>query len=442
MQDTNTTADNAPSSDPQGSSSAPQPEQTAPADENGNAAPEHATAQTQGGQAEPNPEATSAPHAEEEAHDNAFGKTLDQSEIDSLLGNTFTQPPARQETGMERVIKAGFVAYERLPMLEIIFDRLVRLLSTTLRSFTNDNVEITIEDIRSIRFGDYMSTSPSSTLFAVFKATQWENYGLVAIDPSLSYSIIDILMGGQRGHGHTGTETRPHTAIERALIEKMVTLTLNDLSSAFSPVCAIDFVFERLEVSSRFAAIARASNAVVATKLHIDMEDRNGSMVLVIPYATLEPVRDQLSQQFMGEHFGRDSIWEDHLISEILETDAQVSAILEEKVVPLSCLLNLKPGSQIAFPHTNGTPFHVKIQCGQTPLFEGRLGRLRDKTAVKIERRLVPPADPHTHYLFTPEGATNGAHDVPDSSQQPPATSQTGQTGGHLTDADTGPTDH
>ncbi|WP_257997720.1 hypothetical protein [Komagataeibacter saccharivorans] len=59
-----------------------------------------------------------------------------------------------------------------------------------------------------------------------------------------------------------------------------------------------------MDISSRFAAIARASNAIVMTRLHIDMEDRSGTMDLIIPYATLEPVRDQLSQQFMGERLG------------------------------------------------------------------------------------------------------------------------------------------
>ncbi|MBB2197432.1 MAG: flagellar motor switch protein FliM [Gluconacetobacter sp.] len=322
---------------------------------------------------------------------------LDQSEIDSLLGNTFAGLPDREETGMERVIKAGFVAYERLPMLEIVLDRLVRLLSSTLRSFTNDNVEITMESTRSMCFGDYMNTVPSSSLFAVFKAVQWENYGLVVVDSALSYSIIDILMGGPRGVGHAGTEGRPHTAIERSLIEKLITLTLNDLSAAFNPVCTIDLTFERLEVSSRFAAIARASNAVVMTKLHIDMEDKSGNLDLIIPYATLEPVRDRLSQQFMGERFGRDSIWENHLISEILETDVEVSAIFEEKLVSLSDVLNLRPGAQIAFPYRKDADIHVTLQCGQTSLFVGRLGQLHGKAAVKIERRLVPPDSPHTH---------------------------------------------
>ncbi len=172
-------------------------------------------------------------------------------------------------------------------MLEIVFDRLVRIMSSTLRSFTNDNVEITMESIQSMRFGDYMNAVPSSSMFAVFKAVQWENYGLIVVDSSLSYSIIDILMGGPRGTGHAGVEARPHTAIERALIEKLITLALNDLSTAFSPVCAITLTFERLEISARFAAIARASNAVVMTRLHIDMEDRSGNMDLIIPMQRL-----------------------------------------------------------------------------------------------------------------------------------------------------------
>ncbi|MFT9067923.1 MAG: flagellar motor switch protein FliM [Acetobacter syzygii] len=347
---------------------------------------------------------------------------LDQSEIDNLLGHTFGGFEEPEETGMERVIKAGFVAYERLPMLEIVFDRLVRILSATLRNFTNDNVEITIEGIRSLRFGDYMGAVPSSSMFAVFKAVQWDNYGLVVVDSAMSYSIIDILMGGPRGVGHAGVETRPHTAIERALIEKLITLTLSDLSSAFNPVCNVDLAFERLEVSSRFAAIARASNAVVLAKLHIDMEDRSGNMDLIIPYATLEPVRDQLSQQFMGEKFGRDSIWEDHLFSEILETDAQVSAVFDEKIVPLSEVLNLKIGSLMTFPHKSGSPFPIRLQCGQTPLFEGRLGKLGNKNAVKIQRRLVPPEE---HHLPPPQGVPpQPPHPQPQAA--PPTPDQTG----------------
>ena len=68
-------------------------------------------------------------------------------------------------------------------------------------------------------------------------------------------------------------------------------------------------------------------------KLRIDLEDRGGTIEFLIPYATLEPARDLLLQMFMGEKFGRDSIWENHLAREIWVTDVELEAVLEEQTV-------------------------------------------------------------------------------------------------------------
>lgn len=55
----------------------------------------------------------------------------------------------------------------------------------------------------------------------------------------------------------------------------------------------------------------------------------------MIPYATLEPVRELLLQMFMGERFGRDTIWENHLMSQLWETEVEVSALLSETTIKL-----------------------------------------------------------------------------------------------------------
>ena len=333
------------------------------------------------------------------------GHALDQSAIDAMLGHAFSGSAMREESGMERIIKAGFVAYERMPMLENVFDRLVRFLSSTLRGFTNDNVDITMENMRSLRFGDYMGEVPSSSLFSVFRAEQWRNYGLVVVDSSLSYSIVDILMGGERGAGPKIIENRPHTALERALIEKLIVITLADLSEAFAPVGKVDLNFERLEISSSLAVIARPSNAAIAARFHIDMGDRSGDMDIVIPYATLEPVREKLSQQFMGENFGNDSIWENHLISEIMETSVTVSTVFETASFPLSQILALKKGSVLHLPSKGETPHSVRMECDGTPIFEGTLGRLHRMQAVRIDQRLIPLEEDLTPELLASLGS-------------------------------------
>jgi len=280
------------------------------------------------------------------------------------------------------------VSYERLPMLEIVFDRMVRLLSTTLRNFTSDNVEVSIEGISSLRFGDYLNAVPQPSMLAVFAVPEWDNHGLLVVDGPLIYSIVDVLLGGRRGTAAMRMEGRAFTTIERTLVERLVQVVLADLTDAFLPICPAQFRFERLEVNPRFTAISRPSNAAIVVKLRVEMEDRGGSLEMLLPHATLEPVRDLLLQQFMGEKFGRDRIWETHLTERLRDTEVTLDIVLAEQVLPLATLLALKVGDQVDLGIGPGAPVHLR--CGETALFEAQLGRREDRLAIRIERGLRP----------------------------------------------------
>ena len=314
----------------------------------------------------------------------AEGQVLDQAEIDSLLGAEGGTAGDEEASGIQRIVSAGLVAYERLPMLEIVFDRLMRILSTSLRNFTSDNVDVSIDSIVSLRFGDYLNSVPLPAMLAVFKVEQWDNYGLLVVDSSLIYSVVDVLLGGRRGTAAMRIEGRPYTTIERVLVERMIMLVLQDLSDAFSPLSPATFRFERLEVNPRFAAVSRLANACILSRLRIDMEDRGGKIELLLPYATLEPIRELLLQQFMGEKFGRDSIWETHLAEELRHTEVGLEVVLDEQTMPLSTVISLQPGDRITLNSPPGSP--VLLRCGDVTLFEAELGRRENRLAVRISR--------------------------------------------------------
>jgi flagellar motor switch protein FliM len=311
-------------------------------------------------------------------------RILNQAEIDSLLGFEGDSAAETELSGIQRIISSGLVTYERLPMLEIVYDRLVRIMSTSLRNFTSDNVEVSIDNIVSLRFGDYLNSIPLPAMLAVFKAEEWDNYGLMVVDSAMIYSIVDVLLGGRRGTAPMRIEGRPYTTIERTLVERMIHVVLADLAQAFDPLCPVNFRFERLETNPRFAVVSRLSNAAVLAKLRVEMDDRGGKLELLLPYATLEPVREMLLQQFMGEKFGRDSIWENHLADELLETDVEIEAVLDEQWVKLSDIMRMRPGSQLVLSSTVDSP--VLLRCGGVPLFEGRMGRRNGRVAVRIDR--------------------------------------------------------
>jgi flagellar motor switch protein FliM len=313
-------------------------------------------------------------------------RVLNQDEIDSLLGFDQEAGGDGENSGIMALVNSALVNYERLPMLEVVFDRLVRMMSTSLRNFTSDNVEVSLDQISSVRFGDYLNSIPLPAMLSVFKAEEWDNFGLLVVDSALIYSIVDVLLGGRRGTAAMRIEGRPYTTIERNLVERMVHVVLSDLSASFDPLSPVTFRFDRLETNPRFATIARPANAAVLVKLRVDMEDRGGRLELMIPYATLEPVRELLLQMFMGEKFGRDSIWETHLASELMVTDVDLLAVLDEMTLSLHEVLDWKVGSRILLnASADGV---IELRCGEVPMFQGRMGRKGGNIAVRIDKEL------------------------------------------------------
>jgi len=316
----------------------------------------------------------------------APARVLNQDEIDSLLGFDSTSDEDKDKSGVRAIINSALVSYERLPMLEVVFDRLVRLMTTSLRNFTSDNVEVSLDNITSIRFGDYLNSIPLPAILGVFRAEEWDNYGLLTVDSSLIYSIVDVLLGGRRGTAAMRIEGRPYTTIERNLVERMVTVVLMDLSAAFEPLSPVTFGYDRLETNPRFASIARPANAAILVKLRIDMEDRGGRLELLLPYATLEPVRELLLQMFMGEKFGRDSIWESHLATELWSTDVELEAVLDEQMLQLRQVMELEVGDTLML---NTAPnSSIEVRCGGVPMANGKMGCVGKNVAVRIAEDL------------------------------------------------------
>jgi flagellar motor switch protein FliM len=215
-----------------------------------------------------------------------------------------------------------------------------------------------------------------------------DNSGLMVIDSTLIYSVVDVLLGGRKGTPSVRVEGRPYTTIETKLVERMLQVTLNDMSSAFDPLSPVSFNLERIETNPRFATISQANNACVLARLRIDMGDRGGRMEILLPYATLEPIRELLLQMFMGEKFGRDSIWETHLTNELYQTEIQLQAVLAEKSVPLGELLNWTIGTRIEF---NTRPEDlIELRCGHFPMFTGPMGQKQGGIAVRVEGYITP----------------------------------------------------
>ena len=206
---------------------------------------------------------------------------------------------------------------------------------------------------------------------------------LATMDSSLIYSLVDILLGGRKTANPARIEGRPYTTIEQDIVKRVVEIMLTEMSNAFEMLSPATFLFERLESNPRFATVTRPGNPVLLVRFRIElMEDRSGVVEIMLPHATLEPIRDLLLQMFMGENFGQDTVWEKHLGKELRNAKVELEAVFKEKTVRLRDIMALKVGSTLMLDCKQSDP--VILRCGGIPVTTGMIGRVEHSVAVSV----------------------------------------------------------
>lgn len=284
--------------------------------------------------------------------------------------------------GLKAVLESNVINHERLPMLEVVCERMVRNFATSMRNLTSDAIEINLDAITSVRFGDFMENQRLPAMFGVFQVKPWESYGVVVVDAALIYAIVDGLLGGRGGTRALPPEGRTFTNIESSLVSRVVQMALDDLARAFEEIAPVAMGLERMELSPRFAAIAEPTNAAAVASYTVLMEGRGGTISILLPYATLEPVRDKLLQRFMGEKAGRDRMWAQHMASELYNTQVTVDVVLGEKMMSLREVRSLEVGQTIAFSHRPDDA--LQIHCGGIALGRAHIGQRSSNIAIRL----------------------------------------------------------
>ncbi len=325
---------------------------------------------------------------DDDAADDDWGTAkpeMGQGDIDNLFGGPEPVVEERPRRGLEALF-GGAVRYERLPMLEIVVDRLARLLTTSIRKFTADNAEVVIDRIRPVRVGAFLDTVTLPALIGVIRIEEWDGYCLATLDSKLIGSIVDILLGGRR-NAMQWIEGRPYTAIERTFVDKLVAVLTQDLGKAFEAVCPATFQLERFEITPTYALITKPSASAITFRAEITMEGRGGNIDFLVPYSTIEPVRDLLSQEVLGKKQGGDTIWRAHLTQELPRAGVELRAVIESRAMPFSEIAKWHPGSVLKLDRRQHEP--VDVFCQNLLICRAVIAAKGDRIVLQIDEKVV-----------------------------------------------------
>lgn len=317
-----------------------------------------------------------------------MSKILDQDEVDALLrglsgGEIEAETDILEDdsgvvvfdlSNQDRIIRG------RMPVLEIINDRFARLASNALANAMRKRADVNPISIDMSKFGDFMRSLPVPTSINIFKLDPLRGNAILVVDSRLVFAMVESFFGG--AGSQPKIEGRDFTPIEQAIINRVVRIALENMEESWQPVHEVHIELVRSEVNPQFAAIVPPSDVVVVVTFEVELENAIGSLIVCLPYATIEPIRSKLYASFQTERLEVDHAWIARFKERLMETPVELLVRFGRSQITGRQLLSLKPGDIIMLENDVDALLDAEIQGVRK--FRGIPGLVKSNKAFQI----------------------------------------------------------
>ena len=323
-----------------------------------------------------------------------MNKILAQDEVDALLRG-LSGGDIEAETD-DLLDDSGVVSFDlanqdriirgRMPVLEIVNDRFARLCTNALSNSLRKRVELNPLSIDMTKFGDFMRSLPVPTSINIFKMDPLRGNALAVVDARLVFALVESFFGGQGSQPKI--EGREFTRIEQAIVEKVIKVVLHNMEDSWRPVHDVSLELVRSEINPQFAAIVPPSDVVVVITFEVELESAIGSLIMCLPYATIEPIRSKLHASFQTERLEIDHAWVSRLKERILETPVEMKVRLGDTQLTGNQLMRLRVGDVILLD--TDTDELLEVTLAGVTKFWGVSGTVKGNMALQIIKEEEP----------------------------------------------------
>jgi flagellar motor switch protein FliM len=324
-------------------------------------------------------------------------QVLSQSEVDALLSavsdNRIDTDDFSPQSGDN---SGGIVQYDlanqdriirgRMPTLDIIHDRFIRLFRVTLSNSLRKMANLSVNSTGPLKFSEFMNSLPLPSCLNILRLDPLRGAAVMVIESKLLYALVDSFFGGN-DVPYTKIEGKDFTQIEIKIARRVVLSAIDDLEKAWEPVYPLKIGYSRTEINPQFVAVVPPSDVVIATTFDVELEKVSGTIKIVIPYATLEPIKSKLSVGFQSEQLEVDYIWIHRIKEQIMQTTCNCVVKLGDAIISAQDLINLQPGDIIQLNNDATVPLDFVVEG--IPKYRGVAGVLKGQRALKITESLV-----------------------------------------------------
>jgi flagellar motor switch protein FliM len=282
----------------------------------------------------------------------------------------------------DMLLDAAGLSVDRLPMLNIIFDRMSTTCAEHLRHLATSPLFYSLMSVENGRIGEILENCESTAIAGIFHAPEWDSHVLIGFDRDFIYTMVEVLYGSD-GSEPPVEEPRGFSNIELRMAQTLFEQIAKALQASFSLIVDTKFKLERIETRMDFAVIGRANNQAIVAKFLLQALNRGGEMFVIMPQQVINPMRQVLSRVVTTESSGRDPRWTNQITKEVKKTEVTLKAVLEERPITLDEITNLKVGQVLDLQATPRS--RIKLEGNNQGLFWCHMGQADGSYVLKVD---------------------------------------------------------
>ncbi len=324
---------------------------------------------------------------EEEALEKESSKKENQTIVDS--GQNGLTDPVQPEVVPYSLKHQDRITRGRLPTLEMIHDRFVRMFRITLSGALRKVTKVTLHSAKLVRFGEYLKSLPLPSSLNLFQLKPLTGVAIMVLERGLIHNLLDLFYGGN-GVPEYEADDRDFTAVEQRLVKRVVESALEDLQAAWAPFFPVQTAYLRMEINPLFVAIVPRSEVVVKVIFEVDLGIRPMSMTFCIPYSIIEPLRPLLDAGFIADREGNKK-FEKRITKNLRRCLLKLVAQVSGKSLSIRSLISLKEGDILLSGTKRDRP--IKLSVNGVPKISGLLKESSGRQTVHVMETVNAPVN-------------------------------------------------
>ncbi|MGB8885550.1 MAG: FliM/FliN family flagellar motor switch protein [Candidatus Korobacteraceae bacterium] len=290
-------------------------------------------------------------------------KVLSQGEIDALFraAQGGSAGAAAERSALIEpwdLHQAGLLGKEQLHSISQLHESFGRNLTSAVGAYLRDKFEVALVAVEQLAYRDFLARFSDVTYYSTFRLPPGDASGVLHLDLSLAFPVVDLLLGGL---GQMPKATREVTEIEANVLEGVGDVICRELQLVWQPL-GLQVEFERRQSGAQLLRIMPPQEKTLTLTFDVTMTDSKGMLNIAFPSVVSSALLRKLGSELVYQRARGAAVNQATLRQRLRKSAVDLELATPAIPIRLSELLSLEVGRVLPLRRRIDQPAALRVR--------------------------------------------------------------------------------